>query len=468
MDSEEQNEQQKLYLEEMLSKVKTVVSNGTTILRKIPLLAKKAQENKMDSSIVDSIIMNERIQRRRFGTKQAAEMAGISHTLLYAAENDGRLPKPDMRTDTLKTTRAGYTINQINHIRDVFGTRPSKPEGANAAIMGIMNLKGGSQKTTNCHLYSQYLATQGYKVLVVDTDPQGSLSFYFGKRPDHDINYENTIAPFLLEDDETLMEYGHPPGTSQSLHYAVQKTYWDNIDIIPSCLQNQHIDLLMPEIMREGELSTYDNIMKLRKGLLEVSKDYDFVIIDGTPSLNLSTLNVISACDIVFIPTPASMLDYASTVQFVALIEETIETYQNGGYYPNIPDLRFFITKFSKNSYAIFMASIIRKVFGIERGDVLKNEAKHSVEIGKASNSIYSVYEINPSEADNRKRLKETIESFDSLYDEMLKAVFETCFDKNTEVDQLDKIDKIIQRDELIREEMAESDLANKEKVHEQ
>ena len=450
-----ENEQQKMYLEEMLVKVKAVVLKGTTILRKIPLLAKKTQENKMDSSIIDSIIMNERIQRRRYGTKQAADMAGISHTLLYAAENDGRLPKPDMRTDTLKKTRAGYTINQINQIRDVFGTRPSKPKGARAAILGVMNLKGGSQKTTNCHLYSQYLATKGYKVLVVDTDPQGSLSFYFGQRPDHDVNYENTIAPFLLEDEETLLEYGHPPGTSESLHYAVQKTYWDNIDIIPSCLQNLHIDLLMPELMRVGDLSPYDNVMKLRKGLLDVSKDYDFVIIDGTPSLNLSTLNVISACDIVFVPTPASMLDYASTVQFVALIEETIETYQRGGFYPNIPDLRFFITKFSKNSYAVFMASIIRKVFGIERGDVLTNEAKHSDEIGKASNSIYSIYEINPSEADNRKRLKETVESFDALYDEMLKATFETCFDKQPTDEQLKKIDEIIQRDELMQEEMA-------------
>ena len=106
-------------------------------------------------------------------------MTGISHTRLYAAEKDGRLPEPDYRKDTKNKVRSGYTINQINHIRSVFKKSQSKPEGSNAAIIGVCNLKGGSRKTTTCHLFSQYLALKGYKVLVLDTDPQGSLSFFF-------------------------------------------------------------------------------------------------------------------------------------------------------------------------------------------------------------------------------------------------------------------------------------------------
>ncbi|MBQ4814046.1 AAA family ATPase [Pseudoalteromonas luteoviolacea] len=412
-------------------------------MTEIPELVRKSQKDRHDNDWFEAAQVDERVQKRRYGTTQAAELAGISHSLLYAAEQDGRLPEPEYRNDTAKKVRAGYTINHINHMRKVFGTGPKKPDSASAAVIGILNLKGGSQKTTTCQLFAQYLAIRGYRVLLLDTDPQGSLSFFFGKRPDDNVHYENIIAPFFLEDDEALVEAGHPPGSSRSLHYAIQKTYWDNIDIIPSCLQNLNIDLMMPRVMDEAEVPFVDRIMKLRNGLLEVGSDYDFIIVDGTPSLNLSTLNVVSACDMCFVPTPAAMLDFASTLQFAGLVAETIETYNESGVCPNIPDIRFFITKYSKSSYAQFMGQIIRRVFSVERGDVLSNEAHASDEIGKANNSTYSIYEQNPSESDNRKRLKVTVEMFDKLFSEMHDAVWETCyadFDREPYVDKIEQI----------------------------
>ena len=454
------NQSQKLYLLDMLKKISTVVKRGQTIMKEIPGLVKKAQKNKHDEEWLETAQVDERVQKRRYGTTQAAEMVGISHSLLYASEQDGRLPEAEFRADTAKKVRAGYTMNHINHMRNVFGTAPRKPEGANAAVVGILNLKGGCQKTTTCHLFSQYLAIRGYLVLLLDTDPQCSLSTFFGKRPDDNVHYENTIAPFFLEDDAALVDVGHPPGSSRSLHYAVQKTYWDNIDIIPSCLQNLNIDLLMPKVMDDASVPFIDRIMKLRNGLLEVSKDYDFVIVDGTPSLNISTLNVLSACDLCFVPSPAAMLDFASTLQFAGLVAETIETYDNGKIYPNVPDIRYFITKYSTSSYAKFMGQIIRKVFTVERGDVLANEAYASDEIGKANNSTYSIYEQNPTESDNRKKLKMTIEMYDRLFEEMHDAVWETCFDEVARTPHLDKIDQIMANADKIKKEIKSKKLA--------
>jgi chromosome partitioning protein len=434
----------KSYLQNSLRKIATVVNRGETIMREIPSLVSKNQKSKHDPEWIELSQVDERILKRRYGTTQAAELAGISHSLLYAAEQDGRLPEPEYRIDTAKKVRAGYTMNHINHMRSVFNTAPRKPEGAPAAIVGILNLKGGSQKTTTCHLFSQYLAMQGYRVLILDTDPQGSLSFFFGKRPDDNVHYEHTVAPFFLEDDPALVEAGHEPGASRSLHYAIQNTYWNNIDIIPSCLQNLNIDLMMPKVMDDANVPFSDRIMKLRNGLVEVGSDYDFILIDGTPSLNISTLNVVSACDMVFVPTPAAMADFASTLQFANLIAETIETYQEGGIYPNVPDMRFFITKYSGSSYAQFMGQIIRRVFGVERGDVLTNEAHASDEVGKATNSTYSVYEQAPADSDNRKRLKTTCEMFDALFEEMHDAVWDTCFSGFERASHLDKIDLIM------------------------
>lgn len=451
------NDTQKSYLLASLKKISTVVKRGETIMKEIPGLVRKTQKSKHDPEWLEVAQVDERIQKRRYGTTQAAELAGISHSLLYAAEQDGRLPEPEYRLDTAKKVRSGYTMNHINHIRQVFNTAPRKPEGAPAAVVGILNLKGGSQKTTTCHLFSQYLAMKGYRVLLLDTDPQGSLSFFFGKRPDDNVHYENTIAPFFLEDDEALVEAGHPEGASRSLHYAIQKTYWDNIDIIPSCLQNLNIDLMMPKVMDDANVPFIDRIMKLRSGLVEVGKDYDFIVIDGTPSLNISTLNVVSACDMVFVPTPAAMLDFASTLQFAGLVAETIETYDEGGIYPNVPDMRFFITKYSGSSYAQFMGQIIRRVFTVERGDVLSNEAHASDEIGKATNSTYSIYEQNPAESDNRKRLKSTCEMFDKLFEEMHDAVWETCYEEVLRTSHLDKIDQIMANADSVKAELEEA-----------
>ena len=444
----------KVYLEAALKKINTVVARGETIMKEIPALVRKSQMNKHDPEWLQASEVDERVQQRRYGTTQAAEMAGISTGLLYSAEQDGRLPEAEFRSDTAKKTRAGYTINHINHMQRVFNTAPCKPEGAAAAIVGVLNLKGGSQKTTTCHLLAQYLAIQGYRILLLDTDPQGSLSFYFGKRPDDNVHYENTVAPFFLEDDEALQEVGHPEGASRSLHYAIQKTYWDNIDIIPSCLQNLNIDLMMPMVMDEANVPMIDRVMKLRRGLLDVGQNYDFIIIDGTPSLNISTLNVVSACDVCFVPTPAAMLDFASTLQFAGLVAETADLYKESDIYPNIPDMRYFITKYSGSSYAHFMGQIIRRVFNVERGDVLSSEAHASDEIGKANTSTYSIYEKNPSDADNRKRLKKTIEMFNNLFAEMHDAVWETCFEDVLRASHLEKIDEIMSNSESIKSDV--------------
>jgi chromosome partitioning protein len=449
--------EQQAWLQGMLNKINTISDRGLNIIQKIPELIKQSQESKLDPADVRAMQVDERVLKRRYGTKLTAEMAGISHSSIYTAEQDGRLPQPDYRTDTKQRKRAGYTINQINQIRNVFGTLPSRPEETDAAIIGILNLKGGSQKTTLCHLFSQYLAIQGYRVLVVDTDPQGSLSFYFGKRPDVDVQYEHTIAPFLLEDDEALEEAGFGVDASRTLDYAIQPTYWDNIDIIPACLQNLNIDMAMPAMLHgTSKEAKVAQIEKLRSGLQTAGDNYDFILLDGTPSLNITTLNVITACDMVFVPTPAAMSDYASTLQFAQLIADTIDAYDRDGFYPNIPDLRFVITKYSKSSYAHFMEKVIRKTFGVELGDVLANQAHHSDEIGKATNRMTSVYEVNPSEADNRTRLRDTVGMFDRLFDEMLGQIRNTCWGEADRLPYRDKFDDIVAMGEKVARSMEE------------
>ena len=101
-----------------------------------------------------------------------------------------------------------------------------------------------------------------------------------------------------------------------------------------------------------------------------------------------------------------------------------------------------------------FMSKIIRKVFTVERGDVLKNQAHHSDEVGKATNSIASIYEVNPSEADNRKRLKKSVELFDKLFAEMHDSIWDTCFSEEERRSYMYKIEDIRSNAGNIKKEM--------------
>lgn len=427
---QEEHLDHKEFLRSVLGKMKLIGSRVNKALTNMEKLSKDAEAQKVASAELKAL-SQEKVLNKRYGTTDAAKLAGISTTALYAAEEDGTLPLPDLKANATRKVRAGYTINQINHIRKVFNRSPSPklPEGSFAAIVGVLNLKGGSQKTTTVHNLSHYLAIKGYRVLILDTDPQGSLSFFFGKNPDVTVDYEHTMAPYLLEDDEALVEVGLPEGSASTLDYAVQQTYWNNIDIIPACLQNLNIDLTMQHVVKTSGMSQLDAMMKLRTGLLGLSDNYDFILLDGTPSLNLTTVNVISACDMCFVPTPAAMSDFASTGKFISLIEQTIEMFDEEEIYPNLPDVRFFITKFSKSSYSKYMARFIRKIFEVEEGDVLQCIAEHSDEVGKAANKMLSVYEVNQGDADNPRKLKATIQMYDELFSEILDAVIEHCFD---------------------------------------
>ena len=407
--------------ERLIEKSTIVVDRGDKLLARIPQYFTNKQGEVFSEEYLEGAVSN-RVHVRRYGTVQAAELAGVSHTAIYAAEKAGRLPEPERRHDTKKLIRA-YTIDDINHIREVLGTPPKKPDGCDAAIVGVLNLKGGSRKTTTCHLFSQYLAMRGWRVLLVDTDPQGSLGHYYGKEPDISVSYEDTIAPYMLGDDEALVEAGWPEGSSASLAYAIKKTYWSNIDIIPACSDNLEIDLMLPSFLNSGQLSQQDALMMLRDGLKGVSHNYDFIIIDGTPSVNISTMNVVSACDVIFVPTPADRLDFASTVRFTSLIQQMIKHYPSS----NTPDMRYFITKFTKSDPSLRWAKAIRETFGVERGDVLRNEAHTRTEVAKANQTGYSVYEQNPSDS-NRTGLKQACQMFDDLFEEMLDAIKETCF----------------------------------------
>ncbi len=144
-------------------------------------------------------------------------------------------------------------------------------------IIAIANQKGGVGKTTTSINLSSCLADLGKKVLLVDIDPQGNATSGVGIIKQ---NLENTVYELFL-DECTISE-------------CLTKSVVDNLNVLPS-----NVNLSGAEI----DLIGVENREYILKNVLDQIKDlYDYIIIDCPPSLNILTVNAMTAADSVIVP----------------------------------------------------------------------------------------------------------------------------------------------------------------------
>ncbi|EIF42841.1 cobyrinic acid a,c-diamide synthase [gamma proteobacterium BDW918] len=418
--------------------IQSAIERSESILNHINGLAVSGQIEKLGEEAVRKLMVSDRVLARRYPLEAAATMIGVSRHIISTAEAKGELPEPDYRIDTTRRIRAGYTINQINDMRAHFGTLPQLPESIKASIVAFLNLKGGCQKSTMTLFFAHWLAIQGYRVLCLDTDPQASLTESFGLVPDREIQYADTIGPYMLEDGDALVEAGHDPKAFLSLHYAVRPTYWNRIDIIPGCLDLLNIDLQA----NRGERHNL-GVNKLRIGLKELGQDYDFILIDGTPSLNVSTLNVVSATDQVFVPAPAEMSDYRSTVKFLGMLKEVLESYIARGVDAPFPHFNFLINKKTKTNYSEYMTDIIQRTFNDPDGSsdlVLEEHVNSSNEVGKSLSEMTYLFETSPSETSNREGLRKAEQNYNAVFENIMETLRQNLDPEAVSIQSLNRV----------------------------
>lgn len=150
-------------------------------------------------------------------------------------------------------------------------------------IIGIANQKGGVGKSTTAVNLGACLAEKGKRVMIIDMDPQGHTTSGYGMDKN---GYENTVYELLISE--------------CNINEAIQKDVIEKVDIIPS-----NKNLAGAEIELIG---TAEREYILKKALQEVDSKYDFILIDCPPSLNMLTINAMTAANAILVPIQCEYL----------------------------------------------------------------------------------------------------------------------------------------------------------------
>lgn len=240
-----------------------------------------------------------------------------------------------------------------------------------ASIIGIVNQKGGTGKTTTCVNLGIDLVHEGKRVLIADCDPQGSLTISLGyPQPD---SLPVTLADLM---GNVLSAIPIHPGDGV-LHHE------EGVDILPA-----NIALAGMEVSLVNAMSRETT---LKQVLANYSKDYDHILLDCSPSLGMLTINALTAADRIVIPVQVQYLSAKGVEQLLGTVARVKRNINHKLKIDGV--LLTMVDSRTNNSKEI--ASLLRSTYG-PKIKVFDTEIPRSVRAAEISAEGKSIFEHDP------------------------------------------------------------------------
>lgn len=331
-----------------------------------------------------------------FNSAELAELCGIEKSqIAYTAK------KRNLPPGTKDGARLEWTLVEARQwVRDLKADGLRNPKIAAGVVITVANFKGGSTKTSTAAALAQGLSLRGHRVLVIDTDPQGSLTTLFGVLPDTEVDDDQTILPLCM-------------GTTDSIMSAIQPTYWDGIDLVAAAPLLFNADFILPS--RQIKQKDFEFWRVLDNGLDPAREIYDVLVIDTPPSLSYTTINALVAAQGILMPLPPNTLDFASSAQFWSLLTEVC-----GGLYKsrgNDKSFHFVDIVLSRVDRSEIVSQAVRQwIMNAYQGMVIPIELPKTSIAATASAEFGTVYDMNRSSA-QAKTIKRARDANEQLVD---------------------------------------------------
>ncbi len=350
---------------------------------------------------------------RKFSSGEAAALLGVNDSYLRKLHLDGKGPSPELTPGN----RRLYSVNDIQDLRNLLEKTarkagdylPGRQDGDKLQIIGVMNFKGGSGKTTTSAHLAQYLALQGYRVLAIDLDPQASMTALHGVQPEFD-----------LEDGGTLYDairYEDPVPISE----IIRRTYIPNLDLIPGNLELMEFEHETPRALSQGNAGLF--FFRVKEALNQVDSDYDVVVIDCPPQLGFLTMSALSAATGVLVTIHPEMLDVMSMSQFLRMTADLMDVIAESGADMSHDWMRYLLTRYEPtDAPQNRIVAFLRTMYGEK---VLNAPMLKSTAISDAGLTKQTLYEVDRS-AFTRSTYDRAIESLNAVNQEIAALIQQT------------------------------------------
>ncbi len=217
----------------------------------------------------------------KYNIGEFASLLGVSKAVIYKWEKEGKIDK----AKRIKRGKTMYRYYTTDDVRDVRLKMNLQTPGSIKRRQLFLNFKGGTGKSVISANYGYRLGQHGFRVLMIDLDPQGHLTKCLGLNPE---NFSKTLYDVIINKDP--------------IQSVIISTRMSTLELVPANLGLSPIELSLT--------SVHAREFKLKRAIEDIEDAYDIIILDAPPNLGLLNLNAILSVDDLLVPVLADFLSY--------------------------------------------------------------------------------------------------------------------------------------------------------------